>query len=149
MHLSRRSPASGARAAAALLLVVALPAAAEGIQPGLWKVTSKPETGGITGPAQVKTRCLTPEEAGDVDKTFSPEHRTQNSTCERVEHDLSGARLSWRLQCTGQMSMDVAAVFEFHTPERYTAVVTTHASIGGRTMDNRVTIEGERIGECQ
>ncbi len=122
--------------------------AAEGIQPGLWKVTSTPEIRGTPGPAQVKNRCLSPEEAGDVDKTFSPEHRTVNAECERVEHDFTAGKLRWRLKCTGQMSMEVAGAFEFHSPERYSAVVTSTSSIGGQTMESKVTIEGERIGEC-
>lgn len=122
--------------------------AADGIQPGLWKVTSTPDIAGTAAPPQVKTRCMTAEDAADVDKTFSPEHRTRNSTCERVEHEFSGSRLKWRLQCTGQMSMDVAGTFEFVTPEHYTAVVTSSSEIGGQKMSSRVTIEGERIGEC-
>jgi hypothetical protein len=123
--------------------------AAGGIQPGLWKVTSSPQIGGAAAPPQVKTRCLTADEASDVDKTFSPAHRTENSTCERVEHELAGTRLTWRLQCTGQMSMEVAGAFDFDTPRHYTAVVTSNAEIGGQKMSTRVTIEGERVGECQ
>jgi Protein of unknown function (DUF3617) len=131
-----------------VFLAVACPANAEGLQPGLWRMTSTPEVRGVAAPPQVKTRCLTPEEASDVDKTFSPEHRTQNSACERIEHEVTGIRLRWRLQCTGQMSMDVTGTFDFDTPQHYTAVVTTTASIGGQNMNSRVTIEGERIGEC-
>jgi Protein of unknown function (DUF3617) len=138
------------RAVVIVLLPLAGPAgASEGIQPGLWKVTSMPEISGVAAPPQVKTRCLTPEDASDVDKTFSPAHRTQNSTCERVEHELNGTRLNWRLQCTGQMSMDVAGMFDFDTPRHYTAVVTTNSAIAGQKTNSRVTIEGEWIGECQ
>jgi hypothetical protein len=141
--------ASRAWSLAALWLAVSVSAAAgEGIQPGLWKVTSTPQMGGAMAPAQVKMRCLTPNEAADVDKTFSPEHRTQNSTCERVEHAMTGTTLSWRLQCTGQLAMDVAGAFNFDTPQHYTAVVTTNTSIGGQRTSTRVTIEGEHVGEC-
>jgi hypothetical protein len=133
---------------AGLCLVLGGPANAEGLEPGLWRVTSTPEVRGAPAPPQVKTRCLKPEEASDLDKTFSPESRTQNSACERIEHELTGTRLRWRLQCTGQMSMDVTGTFDFDTPQHYSAVVTTKASIGGQSMDSRVTIEGERIGEC-
>lgn len=133
---------------AGLFLALGGPANAEGLQPGLWRVTSTPEVRGAPAPPQVKSRCLTPEEASDLDKTFSPESRTQNSACERIEHELTGTRLRWRLQCTGQMSMDVTGTFDFDMPQHYSAVVTTKASIGGQNMDSRVTIEGERIGEC-
>jgi Protein of unknown function (DUF3617) len=133
---------------AALFVAFGGPAEAEGLQAGLWKITSTPEVRGAPAPAQIKTRCLTPQEASDVDKTFSPESRTQNATCERVEHEVTGTRLRWRLQCTGQMTMDVTGTFDFDTPQHYSAVVTTKASIGGQNMDSQVKIEGERIGEC-
>jgi hypothetical protein len=123
-------------------------AAADGIEPGLWKVTSTPEINGSPAAPQVTTRCLTPEQAADVDTTFSPEHRTQNSSCERVEHEVTATRLKWRLQCTGQMSMEVTGAFEFDTPRHYTAVVTSNMAIGGQKMGSRVTIAGERIGDC-
>jgi hypothetical protein len=132
----------------ALTVTAATPACAEGLQPGYWKVTSTAQLNGATAPAQVKMRCLTPEEASDVDKTFSPEHRTQNSTCERIEHEMAGKKLIWRLQCTGAMSMNVAGTFNFDTPQHYSAVVTTEASIGGQNVATRVAIEGERVGEC-
>jgi hypothetical protein len=130
------------------LLAIPCQAGAEGLQAGHWKVTSTPLVNGAAAPAQVKMRCLTPAETADLDKTFSPESRTQNSACERIEHEVTGTRLRWRLQCTGQMSMDVAGTFEFDTPQHYTAVVTTQASIGGQNLNSRVTIEGERVGEC-
>jgi hypothetical protein len=130
-----------------MALAIALPAAAEGLQHGLWKVTSAPTINGAPGAPQVKMRCVTPEEAADVDKTFSPEVRSANA-CERVEHEMSGTRLKWRLQCTGQPAMEVAGAFEFDTPQHYTALVTTNVAIGGQSMSSRVTIEGERTGEC-
>jgi hypothetical protein len=148
------TPMSTQRSAAGVLpivgafLALAGPAAADGLQPGFWKVTSTPEVKGTPAPPQVKMRCLTPEEASDVDKTFSPQSRTQNASCERTEHEVTGTRLKWRLQCTGAMTMDVTGTFDFDTPQHYSAVVTTKASIGGQSMDSRVTIEGERIGEC-
>jgi len=133
---------------AAALLALGCPANADGLQPGHWKVTSTPQVNGAPAPPQVKMRCLTPEETSDIDKTFSPESRTQNSSCERIEHELTATKLRWRLKCTGQMSMDVTGTFEFDTPQHYTAVVVSKASIGGQTMESRVTIEGERVGEC-
>jgi Protein of unknown function (DUF3617) len=133
--------------AAALLFAVTVPACADGLQHGLWKVTSTPTINGAPGAPQVKMRCVTPEEAADVDKTFSPEVRSQNA-CERIEHEVSGTKLKWRLQCTGQPAMEVTGVFEFDTPQHYSALVTTNVAIGGQSMSSRVTIEGERTGAC-
>jgi len=124
------------------------PAHAEGLQPGYWKVTSVPEVNGAPAPPQEKMRCMTAAETADLDKTFSPEARTINSACERVEHELTATSLKWRLQCKGQMSMDVAGAFRFETPQRYVAEVRTTMSIPGQTVTSRVTILGERVGEC-
>jgi hypothetical protein len=134
-------------ALAALLAALASPACAEGIQHGLWRVTSAPTINGAPGAPQVKMRCVTAEEAADVDKTFSPEVRSANA-CERVEHEVSGTRLKWKLQCSGQPAMEVTGAFEFDTPQHYSALVTTNVAIGGQSMSSRVTIEGERTGEC-
>ncbi len=118
------------------------------MQPGYWKVTSVPEVNGQPAPPQEKMRCMTPAETSDLDKTFSPEARTINSACERVEHELTANALKWRLQCKGQMSMDVAGAFKFETPQRYVAEVRTMMSMPGQTVASRVTIVGERVGEC-
>ena len=134
-------------AALALWALTAGPAAAEGLEPGMWKVTSSPEINGAASPPQTKMRCLTKEEASDVDKTFSPEVRTQNE-CERTEHEVSDKKLMWRLKCTGQPNMEVAGAFSFETPKRYSALVTTNVSIAGQSMASRVTIEGEHVGAC-
>jgi hypothetical protein len=40
------------------------------IEPGQWKVTSTTLMNGATAQPVVKGRCLTPEQAGDVAKTF-------------------------------------------------------------------------------
>lgn len=134
------------------LLVVALfaasPAGADGLQAGHWKVTSKPEINGRPGPPNERMRCLTPAEVADVGTTFSPQANTVNATCERVEYAVTGTSLKWRLSCTGQVTMDVAGAFLFDTPQHYSAEVRTQMTMAGQTSQSRVTIEGERVGEC-
>jgi len=137
----------------AALLVAAFiaapsPALADGLEPGYWKVTSVPEVNGAPAPPQEKMRCMTAAETADLDKTFSPEARTINSACERVEHEVTATSLKWRLQCKGQMAMDVAGAFKFETPQRYVAEVRTMMSMPGQSVASRVAIVGERVGEC-
>lgn len=127
---------------------LALPALADGLQPGQWKVTSTPEVNGQPAPPQEKLRCMSAEETADLGKTFTPEARTINSACERVEYDLTPTTLKWRLQCTGQMQMDVAGAFSFESPQRYTAEIATKMSMPGQSVASRVKIEGERVGDC-
>ncbi len=140
------------RAAAMVLLVLLSPpfARADGLRPGLWRVLSRPVIDGVAGREQESTRCLTPADVADLEKTFSPVGRTVNSTCEMVEHELTPSRLKWHLQCTGQLDMDLTGEFLFDAPEHYSAMVTTASSMLGQKLQaGRMTIVGERVSECQ
>ena len=141
--------ARGCGLAVALILGAAQTGAADGLRAGQWKTTNSPEIDGVAGPPQQSIRCLTPEAVADLDTTFSPISRTTNSTCERVEHESTPQRLKWRLQCTGQIDMDVAGEFIFDSPEHYTAVITARSFMLGRLMQSiRTSVEGQRVGDC-
>jgi hypothetical protein len=132
-----------------LFLGAAQTAAADGLRAGQWRTVNSPEIDGVAGPVQQTMRCLTPEAVADLDKTFSPISRTTNSTCERVEHESTPQRLKWRLQCTGQIDMEVAGEFTFDSPEHYTAVITARSFMLGRLMQSvRTSVEGQRVGDC-
>jgi Protein of unknown function (DUF3617) len=135
--------------AAALLAAGVHARAADPLEPGLWKVVTRVEMNGMQGPGEAKMRCLKPDDARDLERTFAPEYRAQGSTCERMNVAWSGQKLSWRIQCTGPLSMDVAGIYEFDTAQHYTGVVTLLGSMAGREMRSRTTLEGERIGECE
>src|SRR5579871_1121688 len=125
-------------------------AAADGIEPGEWKLTETIVMNGNKTPTQTRTRCLSPEQAGDTATTFSPEYRTVNSGCERVEFNSTATALRWRMRCTGQLDMDVAGDFIFGTPKHYSATIVSKGAIAGREVVNTtVAIEGEHIGECR
>jgi hypothetical protein len=122
---------------------------AQELQAGLWKVVTTPEINGTTGPDQETRRCLTADDVNNIEATFSPNSRTTNSTCERTEHELSPERLKWRLQCKGQIDIEVAAEFIFAAPEHYTATITTQASMLGKQIQrSRASIEAQRVGAC-
>jgi len=120
------------------------------IEPGEWKVTSTTLVNGLTQPTQAKSRCITPEQAQDVTKTFGPVSGTINSTCADPEMKLDGRTLTWRLQCRGQLDADVAGRFEFDSPQHYAATVTSQGRMAGQLIsDVKTGLEGERIGDCQ
>ena len=128
-----------------------VPAAADNltIEPGQWKVTATTVMNGAAVPPQVKLRCLTPEQAGDVAKTFGPVSGTVNSTCEPAEPETTGRNLKWHLQCKGQLDLDVLGDFNFDSANHYTAIVSSKGVIAGRVIsDVKTELEGERIGEC-
>jgi hypothetical protein len=133
----------------AILFAAVAPArAADPLEPGLWKVVTRVEMNGMQAPAEAKTRCLKPDAARDLERTFAPEYRVQGSTCEQMQVEWSGQKLNWRVQCKGPLSMDVAGAYDFDTPRHYTGVVTMLGSMAGREMRTRTALEGERIGEC-
>ncbi len=150
---ARAGIASGA--AAGTLLYAALwlggaPARADGIAPGLWKITETIVMNGAASSPQVKTRCLSAEQAGDTAKTFSPEYGTVNSQCERTEYTSTATKLKWRMECKGQMDMDVSGDFSFDTAGHYTATISSKGSMAGQqVVATSVAIEGEQIGECR
>ncbi|SDP45022.1 Protein of unknown function [Afipia sp. GAS231] len=133
-----------------LVLIVSAGASELAIEPGQWKVTSTTVMNGATSPPGVKARCLTPEQAGDVAKTFGPVSGTVNSTCEPAESEVAGRTLKWHLQCRGQLDLDVLGSFNFDSPSHYTATVISKGRMAGQLIsDVKTEIEGERVGECQ
>jgi hypothetical protein len=124
--------------------------AADGIQPGLWKITTVVQNNGMKLPPQTNSRCLTVEQAGDLADTFSPRFGGMNTTCERTQYTKSEQKLTWRLECRGQFNMDSTAEFTFFSPLRYTAVISTKGWMGNQQVaDSQVALEGEFMGTCQ
>lgn len=136
--------------AAALAAIAAPEARADGLEAGLWRTTQTPSINGISGPPRETMRCLRDAEVNDLDRTFSPVYRTTNSACEQTEHEFTPQRLKWRLQCRGQLDMDVAGEFVFERRDRYTATIVASSSMLGKLMQETHTrIEAERVGECK
>lgn len=124
--------------------------AADGIQPGLWKITTTVVNNDEQSPPHTNARCLTAEQAADLADTFSPRFGGVNTSCERTHYEKSEQKLTWRLECRGQVNMDSAAEFTFFSPLRYTATIATKGWMGDRQIvDSQVALEGEFVGACQ
>lgn len=131
------------------LLLIRAAGAVEAVRPGQWRITTRVLMNGTTMPAEVKTRCLTAEQAGDPARTFSPEVAAVNTACERLDQKLDRGRLTWRMRCRGQIDIDVEGEFNFDSPERYIATVRTKAFMAGRPVaDSSAAIEGVHAGPC-
>ncbi len=132
------------------LLFAAAPSHAEdGIKPGLWKITTVMINNGIKVPPQINTRCLTAEQAGNMAEMFSPRFGGVNSQCEKTAQEQSSKKMTWHLQCKGQMDMDVAGEFWFDSSIHYTATITTKGWMAGRQIFNSISaLEGEYAGAC-
>jgi hypothetical protein len=124
-------------------------ASADGIEPGLWQVISRTQTGGVIGPPHESSKCLTPQDTSDLATTFAPVSRTVNSTCAPIERSLSGSRLNWRLTCKGQLDMELTGEFNFDSPRHYTGTVQTKAAMAGMAMiDSQQNVEGRWLSVC-
>ena len=108
--------------------------------------TSPRSTASPQPPTRRPCAASRPTEVADLDKTFSPVSRTTNSTCERVEHELTPQRLKWRLQCKGQLDMDVAGEFVFETRALHRHVVAGRDD--GALMHDPAAIEGSGSGSA-
>jgi len=125
-------------------------ACADGVEPGLWKITTLTVSNGVAAPPRESTRCLTAEQTADIAATFSPVAQTINSECAPIERSLVGGKLSWRLVCKGQLDMELTGEFNFDNARHYTATVRTRAQIAGMPMANAVnSIEGAWVSACQ
>jgi hypothetical protein len=142
----------GASAMCGLVLAAGLgvsAAFADGIEPGLWQVISRTQTGGVIGPPHESSKCLTPQDTSDLAIAFSPQSRTVNSTCAPIERSLSGSQLNWRLTCKGQLDMELTGEFNFDSPRHYTGTVQTKAAMAGMAMiDSQQNIEGRWLSAC-
>src|ERR1700744_4694363 len=102
-----------------LSLLPALTAAAAAdnlIEAGGWKLSAESVVNGATQPPQSKSRCITPEQAANVTGTFGPVAGTINSDCQEPVVEAAGKTLKWRLQCRGQIDIDVTGDFNFDNP---------------------------------
>jgi hypothetical protein len=148
MSLARRLAVA---AAVAMALAATLPLAhAEGIQAGLWKITTIVDTGGMTGPPHDSFKCLTPEQVKDLPMTFSPQATTINSICAPIERTFDGEKLHFHLICKGQLDMELTGAFDFDSPRHYTGTVESKASMAGLTMPPSVQkLDAQRVSECK
>jgi Protein of unknown function (DUF3617) len=122
---------------------------ADGIAPGLWRITSRTMTGGVIGPPHVSSRCFSPAQASDVVATFVPAAGTDNSSCSAAAHTLHGSKLSWRLTCRGETDMEQSGEFIFESPHHYRATIRTRAAVSGATMiDSQDRREGRWLSAC-
>lgn len=129
--------------------VIATVARGDGIEAGLWKITTVIETGGRAGPPRETSKCLTADQVADLQATFSPVANTVNSTCEPMARKFDGKKLTWHLVCKGQLDMELTGEFNFDTPHHYIGMVQSKASMGGQEMPgSKNTVEGQWVSAC-
>ena len=138
-----------AACAAVILCFAASLAFADGIEAGLWKITTIVDSGGMVSPPRQSAKCLTAEQVGNLPATFSPIANTINSTCAPMDRSFDGKKLNWHLVCKGQLDMELTGAFNFDSPHHYTGMVQSTASMGGQPMpQSKSTVEGVWVSAC-
>jgi hypothetical protein len=137
-------------AVTAVLVATLSLASAEGIQAGLWKITTTVDTGGMVGPPRDTFKCLTPEQVKDLPATFSPQATTINSICAPLERTFDGEKLHFHLICKGQLDMELTGAFDFDSARHYTGTVEAKAAMAGQTMPGSVQkLDAQWVSECK
>lgn len=138
-----------AGAAAAQSAPSPLPDLAAKMQSGLWAQTIRPKANGTARPERRSERCLGPADFGHVGKLFSND-RPDNPECKPGAWVRDGSTARQRTVCNGHGVSGVADVsFTLSPPNRYTGAVKTTSTLGGRTIENVVDVEGVRVGDCR
>lgn len=138
-------------AAIALVLAATLSVASgEGIQAGLWKITTIVNTGGMAGPPHDSFKCLTAEQVKDLPTTFSPQATTINSICAPIERTFDGEKLHFHLICKGQLDMELTGAFDFDSPQHYNGTVEVKAAMAGQTMPGSLQkLDAHWVSDCK
>lgn len=135
--------------ASAVLALMGSMACADGIEAGLWKITTTVESGGMTGPPRQSAKCLTADQVADLPATFSPVASTINSTCEPMQRSFDGKKLTWHLVCKGELDMELIGTFNFDSAHHYTGTVESKASMAGQPIPgSKNTVEGQWVSAC-
>ena len=122
----------------------AAPVGAAEMQPGLWRFTQT-TSGGPRARARASTRCVTPEQAKDPVRYFTP----AGQSCVLASHSSFGSRISSSLRCTeGDTTTDVNATIVFSSPAAMTITTTVAAQSPRGSASAVMHGTGQLIGAC-
>jgi hypothetical protein len=140
---------AGFAAAAVGLAVPDSTAFADGIEAGLWKITTTIESGGMVSPPRQSSKCLNADQVANLAVTFSPVATTINSECAPMERSFDGKELKWHLVCKGDLDMELTGDFVFDSPHHYSGSVQTKASMGGQQMpESKNSVDANWVSAC-
>lgn len=107
--------------------------------------TIKVQMGGTSMPA----RTTTTQTCVSAKKPDPREMLKQQKECAISNYRQLGDTVSYRLTCTGEMTMVSDATFHFQADGGMHGTVHSEGGVEGRKMVTDVSIDGKRIGSCQ
>lgn len=132
----------------ALLTLAPLAYSAEGPKPGMWKVVTHVTRDGTATPPDSHTSCVTADQMKDPGQSIMPHQASPEEKCTRTQYEWTGSKLSWQIECTGQMNLKGAGKINFDTPEHYKGEITSNGSVNGHDFNSTIVLDGQRVADC-
>ncbi len=126
-------------AAASSLILLGLAPAHASDPPGIeWETTSQMVMPGLPfSPPPTKLKVCTP-------RVWTRPPPGGDPTCVNSDFVQTGNKVTWTMQCSGQMPMTGTGEITFNGPDSYTGAIT--ATADGMTMT--INLSGTKIGTC-
>ena len=139
------------KAFAVAALLVALPAVAQDVSPGLWEITMETRVPGDSGftPSPYKmTQCLTAQDAKDPGMLFTRMGNPGASDCRFQDRNYHGGNnFTFAMTCKGSYQLRSSGQVNF-TKDTMDGTVTATASVGDRDMQTENKLTARRVGGC-
>lgn len=121
-------------------------AAAAGMQPGLWEITTRMEMPGMPMqmPPQTVQHCYTKK---DLDEGKSAVPRADDKSCQVKDYTLKGTTATWTMVCTGKEAMTGTGTMTW-TSNSYTGNMKSKIK-DGDTLEMALNWTGKRLGDCK
>ena len=126
-------------AAAALVLLAALAPALAADPPGvLWETTSQVAMAGMPTqmPAQTQKVCTA--------KTWTKPPPGGDKSCVASDYKMVGSKMTWKMQCSGQMPMQGTGELNFQGADAYTGAIQATS----QGMNMTIKLAGKKVGTC-
>lgn len=115
-----------------------------GMRPGLWETTIQSNMGGAK-PFATRA-CVTAKQLEDP-KGAVPKMDDANMKCEQLDYKVSGSTVSWKLRCSGEMTMEGNGQMTAGA-DSYTGQMDMTMKMQGQTMSMNQTMSGRRLSDC-
>lgn len=126
--------------AVAALVLLPLTSYGAGMKEGLWEISSSMEMPDMPMkiPPQVVKHCYTKEEVSDQKKVIN-----RDKNCTVKEMKVSGNKVTWRIECTGENSGTMTGETIFSETS-----YTSSMKMQSRGQKMSMKVKGKRLGNC-
>ena len=126
-------------AVAALILLLMLSSALAADPPGvLWETTSQLAMAGM--PTQMAPQTQKVCSA----KTWTQPPPGGDKSCVASDYKMVGSKMTWKMQCSGQMPMQGTGELNFQGSDAYTGAIQATS----QGMNMTIKLAGKKVGTC-